>query len=185
MLIAVGQNLVMPVNSLPIAFVGAAAFAAGVFCTQFRDSGAVGRSEPHANAAIVEIKPVQPVGRPGKHVEFKRANDGLFYVTGNVNGVPVRFVVDTGATVIVLTQEDAGRVGLEKDSDDRRARIQTVGGSSAMRWAKLDHVAVGGQRIEKLDAAIVSDGLKVSLLGQNYLSELHSMMLRGDRLRFD
>ena len=169
MLIAFGQYLLMLVRSLPIIFASATAFAVGIFFAQFGNVGAAELSEPHANAAIVEAMSSHVAEEQGRLVEFKRANDGLFYVTGNVNGVPVRFVVDTGASVVVLTQRDAERVGISKDSGSHQAHIQTAGGSSAMRWAKLKEVTVAGQRVEKLDAAIVRDGLKVSLLGQNYL----------------
>jgi|CXWL01.1.fsa_nt_gi aspartyl protease family protein len=185
MLIAFGQYFLMLARSLPVIFASTIALGAGIFFAQFGNGGAVEVSEPHANAAIVEAKSAHMAEERGRQVEFQRANDGLFYVTGNVNGVPVRFVVDTGASVVVLTQRDAERVGINKDSGTHQAHIQTAGGPSAMSWAKLKDVTVAGQRVEKLDAAIVRDGLKVSLLGQNYLSELDSMMLRGDRLRFN
>ena len=186
MLIAPGHNLVMPIKALSIVFVGAAAFVAGISSALFWDAGEDARvPEPSANTAIVEIKPEHLAVAPGKPVEFKRAKDGLFYVTGDVNGARVRFIVDTGASVVVLTREDAELAGINGDAGSGKARIQTAGGSAAIRWAKLDHLTIAGQRVEKLDAAIVRDGLKVSLLGQNYLSELNSVMLRGDRLRFN
>ena len=106
--------------------------------------------------------------------------DGLFYVTARVNGTPIRFVVDTGANVIVLTADDARRAGVRSHSASER--METAAGGSAMRWATLDRVDLAGRRLTGTRAAVVEDGLKRSLLGQNALSHLDSVTLAGDRL---
>ncbi|HWW65435.1 MAG TPA: TIGR02281 family clan AA aspartic protease [Sphingomonadaceae bacterium] len=132
-----------------------------------------------ARAAIVEVP--ESVDRSAS--EFTRAADGLFYIQATVNGEPVRFLVDTGASVVVLTPEDARRVGARLDEDRYSAHVETVGGKAAMAWTTLDHVTVAGRKVHQLRAAVVRDGLGVSLLGQNMLSKLASVTIEGDRLR--
>jgi aspartyl protease family protein len=114
---------------------------------------------------------------------LKRAPDGLFYVTAAVNGVPVRFVVDTGANVVVLTRADAAAAGVIGSPTGGRA-LRTAGGTAAMRWATIDRLTIGDRAIAGADAAIVGDnGLPHSLLGQSVLSRLDSVTLRGNRLQ--
>jgi clan AA aspartic protease (TIGR02281 family) len=140
---------------------------------------------PVANAAITgHVQKPAVIAQDGP-TEITRASDGLFYVNGRVNGQMVRFVVDTGATVVVLTPTDAARVGIRAATGGGTARIQTVSGTSAMQWVKLDQISIAGRHVSQIDAAIVHEGMKVSLLGQNALSELGPMTLDGDRLRFN
>jgi len=114
--------------------------------------------------------------------EFPRAADGLFYVTASVNGQPVRFLVDTGASVIVLSPRDAARTGLA-DQARFNAHIDTANGSAPMAWTKIDKVEIGGRQVAGLRAAVVQQGLSVSLLGQNALAKLGPVTMEGDRLR--
>ncbi len=110
-----------------------------------------------------------------------KSRDGLFYVTARVNGAPVKFVVDTGANVVVLTGADARRAGITPARHGSQ-QLETAAGGSAMSWATLDEMELAGQTLTHTRAAIVADGLKMSLLGQNALSRLNSVTLRGNRL---
>jgi len=120
----------------------------------------------------------QPAG-----AEIMRAADGLFYVDMKVNGRPIRFLVDTGANVMVLTASDAARVGATPEARKFSNQIATAGGNARMAWTRLDHVELAGREVHGLQAAIVQQGLDVSLLGQNMLSKLGSVTIEGDRLR--
>jgi len=114
--------------------------------------------------------------------ELVRAGDGLFYVTGSVNGAPVRFLVDTGASTIVLTAEDAARAGLKPGQDHFADNADTANGRTQMARVTIDDLAVGQVRSRQISAAVVRDGLGVSLLGQNWLSQLASLTIAGDRM---
>jgi aspartyl protease family protein len=124
-----------------------------------------------------------PVATPQGN-EIGRAADGLFYVTAIVNGAPVRFIVDTGATTVVLTREDARRAGITLDDQHFDASAQTAAGNTAMARIVLQDVVVGNKRTRAVDAAVVRADLPVSLLGQNWLSKLDSLTITGDRLLF-
>lgn len=116
----------------------------------------------------------------GDAIRAVKEADGLFYVTARVNGTPIRFVVDTGANVVVLTGSDARRAGVTSGVGSER--IETAAGGSTMRWAMLDRVDLAGRQLSGTRAAVVEDGLKISLLGQNALSQLNSVTLVGERL---
>jgi aspartyl protease family protein len=114
--------------------------------------------------------------------DIQRAADGLFYVTGEVNGARIRFVVDTGATVVVLTPTDARNAGLAALTSANGVKIQTVTGASAMHWARAGTVSLARHTFRQVDVAVVPSGLQVSLLGQNVLSRLGAVTLSGDHL---
>ena len=116
---------------------------------------------------------------------FTRATDGLFYVTGHVNGVKVRFLLDTGATMVVLTPADAERVGAMLSPGRKHAMMETAAGPSAIDRITLDHVAIAGHKVADVDAAVVRRGLKVSLLGQDLLSRLGPVTISGNALELN
>lgn len=116
-------------------------------------------------------------------VEFERAPDGLFYVNGLVNGQSIRFLVDTGASVVMLTRADAAAVGLKLDRTEFQSQVRTANGASAMAWTRLRKVDIAGHQLSQIDAAVPQDGLPVSLLGQNLLRELGVVTIDGDHLR--
>jgi aspartyl protease family protein len=119
----------------------------------------------------------------GRSLTLAKAADGLFYVTAHVNDVPVRFVVDTGANVVVLTGADARAIGLKPAARTGRQTLRTAGGRRAMRWASIDRLKIAGQTVENTEAVVIAaDGPPHSLLGQSALARFESVTLRGDRL---
>ena len=133
--------------------------------------------------------PAQPdqlaaaVDGPAAEQDIPRAKDGLFYVDVLINGQSIRFLVDTGANVVVLTGADAARLGIQAECGAFGPRMATAGGSAPMAWARLDHVRLAGREVHGVKAAVVQSGLPVSLLGQSGLSQLGSVTIEGDRLR--
>jgi aspartyl protease family protein len=123
--------------------------------------------------------------RASAPLRINRAADGLFYIIGHVNGQAVRFLIDTGANIVVLTPNDARRLGIGAGSPNGAASsIETATGQSQMKRVVLDHVAVGGHSLENVDAAVLGNGLKVSLLGQNMLAELGPVTFSRDAVVF-
>ncbi|MCH4152341.1 MAG: TIGR02281 family clan AA aspartic protease [Sphingobium sp.] len=122
-----------------------------------------------------------PVATPTGN-EITRAADGLFYVNAIVNGVVVRFIVDTGATTVVLRAEDARRAGFALDDDSFSSSAQTAGGTVATAHATLPEIIVGNTHTTDIGAAIVRGDLAVSLLGQNWLNRMSSVTISRDRL---
>ncbi|TNE42864.1 MAG: TIGR02281 family clan AA aspartic protease [Sphingomonadales bacterium] len=114
---------------------------------------------------------------------ISRSADGLFYVDAKIGQDKVRFLVDTGANVTVLTGADAARLGLSEIASRRGNVMQTVGGPAQMRWAKIERLDIANNSIANVEAAVVDNGIPVSLLGQNVLSRLDGMTFAGDTLQ--
>lgn len=143
---------------------------------------------PRVAAITTSAPPAQPLmvdftlsaSRPG--MAIRRSRDGLFYLDAWVNGVPVRFLVDTGATTVVLTPADAARAGVLPEAAAFRYSAQTAGGKTAMARIRLAQLTAGAAERRDVDAAIAGAGLGVSLLGQSYLSQLSSVRMSGDTM---
>jgi len=113
----------------------------------------------------------------------RRSPDGLYRVDAWVNGERINFIVDTGSSIVVLTQADARRVGLA-GVDAPRVDVATANGASSMRMTKIRKLRIGNESMTSVQAAIVDQGLPSSLLGQSALSRLESLSIRGGTLKF-
>lgn len=111
-----------------------------------------------------------------------RASDGLFYVDAQVNGTSVRFLVDTGASTTVLTRDDAERAGVLPVAERFDQTAETAGGRTRMARIQLAQLDVAGSMSRNVPAAVASAGLNVSLLGQDWLSRLDSVLISGNRM---
>ncbi|QIK78808.1 TIGR02281 family clan AA aspartic protease [Sphingomonas piscis] len=114
-------------------------------------------------------------------VTLERAGDGHFYAEAQVNGMPIRFLIDTGATGIALTREDAQRAQVQLDP--RMDEIVGTGASGDVKgqFVTLDRVSLGPKDVQGVDAAVLSGG-RQSLLGQSFLAEFGSVSIEGDRM---
>lgn len=96
--------------------------------------------------------------------------DGHYWTTAYVNSMPVRFLVDTGATAVVLNASDARSIGVNPDDLPRRARVTTANGKADAGVVTLGSVRVGGLEAEDIDAVVMDDTLEHSLLGMSFLN---------------
>ncbi len=97
---------------------------------------------------------------------------GFFYANGSINGYPVRFLVDTGATIIAIDGKLARRIGLDF-ANAKHDIAQTAGGTTPMVAAKLKEVTVGNITLNDIDAGImVQSDLDTPLLGMSFLGQL-------------
>jgi len=96
---------------------------------------------------------------------------GHFVAEGLVNGNPVRFLLDTGATTVALPAAEAQRLGI----DYRKGQIsfmQTANGATAAWRVRLDSVKVGDIELNGVDAAVLEGGLGIALLGMSFLNRV-------------
>lgn len=94
---------------------------------------------------------------------------GHFVTTGTVNGQTVRFLVDTGASVILLSASEARRLGINYLSA-LRTGVQTANGRTTVYRVKLDTVKIGDIVMNNVDAAVTDNELPVMLLGMSFLN---------------
>lgn len=97
--------------------------------------------------------------------------NGHYMADGLVNGSAVRFLVDTGATMIALPAQVARQAGIQF-SNAPRGTVQTAGGPTNAYKVKLDTVSIGGVTLNNIDAVILDRGLTVPLLGMTFLSRM-------------
>ena len=107
---------------------------------------------------------------------------GHFVSDGAVNGLQVRFLVDTGASVIALPAADAARMGIDYRKGER-GLVQTAGGTTPVYRVILDHVKLGAIELTAIEAVVIEQGLEIALLGMSFLNRVemkrdgHSMTL--------
>lgn len=121
----------------------------------------------------------------GGGVILERAPDGHFYADAQVNGVAVRFLVDSGASVVALTPADAARIGKHVGPGDATLKVTTANGEAAVSPVKLDQVSIGSVSVSQVDAVVAGEGLNISLLGQSFLQRVGTVKIENDRLTFD
>lgn len=140
--------------------------------------------------------PLEAVGRdvasvlvPGitytdaQRVVAHRAFGGHFELDGRVDGAPVRFLFDTGASTVVLTADDAARAGFDPAALDYRLPVMTASGMTRVAPVRLGEVSVGGITLHGVRAAVARPGdLDQSLLGLTFLNRLEGYEVRRDRL---
>ena len=94
---------------------------------------------------------------------------GHFMADGQINGGPIRFMVDTGATTIAIPAGEAQRLRIDYQKG-RRGMAQTAGGPTAAYSVMLDSVRVGGIELLNVEAIVIEQGLNVTLLGNSFLN---------------
>jgi aspartyl protease family protein len=135
-----------------------------------------------ADRVIAELIPGHPISH-GRTVEVARAFNGDFEVTAEINGARVGMVLDTGASSVVLTRDDAKAAGLPLEVLVYSANIDTANGRTRAAPVTLDRIAIGGLAERSVAALVAQPGqLKTSLLGMSFLNRLQSWEVRGDRL---
>jgi len=118
----------------------------------------------------------------GGMVEVPRAPDGHYYLTLQIDGMPVRFVIDTGASDMVLSRSDARALGIDPDGLSYFGSAMTANGPVRTARVTLDTVALG-EIADRHVTAWVNDGeMDESLLGMAYLQRFASIEIAGGKL---
>jgi aspartyl protease family protein len=152
------------------------------FFLQFAPQGITGAHvtapPPASVAAAVQPSPaaalVNSIVYPADHL-------GHVYLDAAVNGTIVRFLVDTGASLVVLTPEDARAVGFTQDQLQFDKRVVTANGTALAASVKLREVRLGQLAVDDIDA-VVTEHLSVSLLGMSFLRRVDSYEMREGHL---
>lgn len=111
---------------------------------------------------------------------LERESNGHFYTHAKINDRElIRFVIDTGASVVVLTVDDARRLGVPINPAEFTVVGEGAGGPVRGKDLMLKSVEVDGKRVENV-RAVVLEGSNLSLLGQAYLSRMGEVEMSGD-----
>lgn len=128
------------------------------------------------------VVPRQAVLQDGRQITVPMSADGHFYLSLDLNGVPVRFVVDTGASEMVLSAQDAARIGLSPDRLMYSGRAMTANGMVQTAAVRLETVALGGVVDQGVRAVVNQGELRDSLLGMSYLNRFSRLEIAQGRL---
>ncbi|MEE8454158.1 MAG: TIGR02281 family clan AA aspartic protease [Limibaculum sp.] len=115
-------------------------------------------------------------------IALRRADDGHFYARVRVNGTGIRFMVDNGATNLVLSQRDARRIGIAMYSLNYILPTNTANGTVYGAGVVLDRVELGGFVDTDVRAVVNGGRMNISLLGMTYLDRYRGFSVEGDRL---
>jgi len=105
----------------------------------------------------------------------KSKSDGQFWTDARVNSGYVKFLVDTGASAVALTLDDAKKSGIRTHDLEYDVPVSTAGGTNMAAYVELKSISVGAITIRNVDALIIPEGLNTSLLGMTYLGELQKV----------
>lgn len=118
-----------------------------------------------------------------REVSLKAGRNGHFYSTVYIDGTAIEVLVDTGASFVSLTYEDARKIGLRLTKHDYTLRMRTANGTTRAAPVVLDRVRIGDITIRDVRASVGLPGAKhITLLGMTFLSKLKSVDLRGRNL---
>lgn len=128
-----------------------------------------------------DVLPRQSVVSEGT-IEVPRNFDGHYYLVLHLNDVPVDFIVDTGATDVVLTLKDARRIGIDIDGLVFSGVASTANGTVRTALARIDDIRLGNIRDRGLTVSVNGGEMTGSLLGMSYLRRFEKIEISGGRL---
>ena len=128
-----------------------------------------------------EFRPDEPV-QVGESLRVRQSDDGHFWVRATVNGHPVRFLVDSGATTTAVSSATVAAAEIAPDRWSRQGMVNTANGTVLVRQVKIDRLAVGSIVREDLAAMTAPEFGDMDVLGMNFLSSLRSWTVEGRTL---
>ena len=136
-------------------------------------------SPPRGASAARRQKPANL----GSIVEIEAENNGHFNAEAEINGRPIEVMIDTGATMVALSYEDAERAGILLNDADFTRAVSTANGIARVAPVTLDRVSIGNITVRDVPAAVAERGrMRTSLLGMSFLSRLSRFDMRSGRL---
>ena len=153
--------------------IGLAVFTAYAFRGEFNQIGA---------RISGELLPSQAVETGQGEITIRRGSDGHFHLSADVNGTSIRFLVDTGASVVTLSRQDAGRTGFIVNDLEFTQQYQTANGTAWGARIRLDRISAGPIQVDGIRAAILDSEIGSSLLGLSFLDKLSEVSVQGDTM---
>ena len=129
-----------------------------------------------------DIVPRQSVLSDGSSIHVPRGRGGHFFLKVDVNGTPVDFIVDTGATEVVLSLDDARRAGFDPDNLAFLGTARTANGPVKTAFATADVMSLGPVRFDRVRVAVNSGDMDDSLLGMSFLSRFERLEISDEGL---
>jgi aspartyl protease family protein len=163
--------------------VQAVAVSGGILIALLATYASRGELQTVIDRAIGDIAVGRTVVTPEGEVVAARRTDGSFLVKGEVNGHETRFIFDTGASTVVLTNETAKAIGLAPSNLLFMTPVSTANGVTMAAQVTIERLAVGSIDERRVRALVTKPGvLRENLLGMSFLERLASYEVRQNRL---
>jgi len=145
----------------------------GGLVAKFAEQAVTAHSAAPVPAASAAAEPPPQVAGASRSLTLSGDRNGHFQVDATVDGRRIDFVVDTGASLVILRETDAARVGIRPMPVDYSATVTTANGKIKAAPAKLERIEVGGITVRDVAALVLPDDvLSQNLLGVSFLSRL-------------
>ncbi|HEY6814863.1 MAG TPA: TIGR02281 family clan AA aspartic protease [Croceibacterium sp.] len=171
-------------RATPLLVIVAAGGLFGWFAPDLAQPAPAGAESPAASAPEPAARPAE-AERERWHradVTLERAGNGHFYAEVSIDSGSALMLVDTGATVVALTGQDASMMGVDWRESDVRPVARGASGDVYGVPVMLENVQVGDLEARRVKAIVVPEGLEVSLLGQSFLSQMKRVEMTGDEM---
>lgn len=136
------------------------------------------RQKIHKNVGATAVSIASPIHGTG--VSFRKSNDGHFYILASINGENIRFLVDTGATDVVLSSKDAQRIGAHMRVPKMSKTYHTANGAIEASYFVIPEVRIGNLVARNVGASVSSSQLETSLLGMSFLKNFQFVMKNNE-----
>jgi aspartyl protease family protein len=167
---------------LALGTVGMVVASALVLTLLLRQPDALRASEPRLAAAVTlpaKPKPVQNL------LTYRADRAGHFVIGAMVNGTPVRFLLDTGATMVALSPADARAAGISLTASRFTGRSSTAHGEARVAPVTLRQLRLDQLTIDEVAAVVMEDEMPISLLGMSFLNRLGGYSIRDGVLTIE
>ena len=134
------------------------------------------------NKVLAELVPAKGVQSTLDSISFPVSSDGHFYIRAFVNEIPITFLVDTGASDIVLSPNDAKKLGFEISELKFNRIYETANGTVRGSSFRIDDLKIGAIQIKDMEASINEANMRNSLLGMTFFKQLRSYEVKNDVL---
>ncbi|MGB0632075.1 MAG: retropepsin-like aspartic protease family protein [Alphaproteobacteria bacterium] len=153
--------------------VGCGLILAYSFRSDFQNAG---------NRIMGELRPDRALISGSGEVTIRRGRNGHFNLTAEVDGKSIRFLVDTGASLVALSARDARAIGFDPDGLTYGIRTRTANGVAFVAPVSLGTIVAGPIVARDVKATVSREGLSDSLLGLSFLNRLSGYEVRGDTM---
>ncbi len=164
---------------------GISAVVGVVYFAEIRNAtrNIVGVAAPEVARPLDRNSRNDQVPKTSRVVELRAGSMGHYHAEAEFNGRRVNVLVDTGATMVALTYEDARTLGLSVRDSDFTHRVSTANGFGRVAPVMIDRVSIGDITVRNVRGAVMEPGkLGTTLLGMSFLGRLQRVDMRGGKL---
>jgi aspartyl protease family protein len=156
----------------------------------FSDPGSLDRG-PQSRTRSAKVERGEAVPRTAvshetseltNQITLRPGQGGHYFLTAEIGAADVEFLVDTGASLIALSYEDAERIGLDPENLEYNGMVQTANGTTPVAPITLETVRVGQLEVDRVEAIVSKAAMGISLLGMSFLSRLDSYRVEDGNL---